>query len=68
MQFDSSVPSYRKARSVKRKKLGELLYRDKSNCRTGPCRTVELVGNAEGLRAHVHAIGVSTHYPRLAKS
>jgi hypothetical protein len=34
MQFDSSLPRYRKARSVKRKKLGELLYRDLANCRT----------------------------------
>jgi hypothetical protein len=30
----SSLPRYRRARSVKRKKLGELLYRDLANCRT----------------------------------
>jgi hypothetical protein len=34
MQFDSSLPRYRRTRSAKRKKLGELLYRDLANCRT----------------------------------
>jgi hypothetical protein len=29
--FDSSLPRYRRARSVKRNKLGELLYRDLAN-------------------------------------
>jgi hypothetical protein len=34
MQFYSSPSRYRRVRSVKRKKLGELLYRDLANCRT----------------------------------
>jgi hypothetical protein len=34
MQFDSSLPRYRRAHSVKRKKLGELSYRDLANRRT----------------------------------
>jgi hypothetical protein len=33
MQFDSSLHRYSRARSVNRKKLGELLYRDLANCR-----------------------------------
>jgi len=38
LQFDSSLPRYSRVRSVKRKKLGELLYRDLANCRIVICR------------------------------
>src|SRR5215212_1648682 len=62
MQFDSSLPRHRRARSVKRKKLGGLLYRDLVNCRTlitNPTREAptrkKMIMETEGQRVLVHA-------------